>query len=406
MIKTFFYLKTDKQNGEGESPIYAKIQLQGKTTTLSTGKFITKERWVSTNKLRNKLRIVPEKNCKTAIDLLESEIENIYFELFKKNPKTTLSDVKNTLNGKSTITGNVDILKLFKKHNDNFKKKSDAGERSKASLQKYNRAKDLLTNYIKVKYSKTSFSINDVDNQFIYNLESYLKYESTFKNKTGISHNSVVKYFQCFKTVCRYGIKHNLIITNPFLSYDEKLVIKEAVFLTKDELERIEAKEFSSERLNKVKDIFLFSCYTSYAPVDVEKLTQNNLIKDADDSLWIKTNRAKTNIKSNVPVLSPVKRIIEKYSHLDGDKLLPKISNQKINEYLKEIADLCGINKKLTHYVARHTFATTVTLGNGVAIENVSSMMGHTRITMTQHYAKVLDSNVKNDMDKLRLKFK
>ena len=160
-----------------------------------------------------------------------------------------------------------------------------------------------------------------------------------------------------------------------------------------------------TERLEKVKDIFLFSCYTSYAPVDVEKLTKKNLIKDNDGSYWIKTNRAKTNIKSNVPVLPPVKRIIDKYSHLEGDKLLPKISNQKINEYLKEIADLCRIDKKLTHYVARHTFATTVTLGNGVAIENVSSMMGHTRISMTQHYAKVLDPNVKKDMDKVSNKY-
>ena len=132
----------------------------------------------------------------------------------------------------------------------------------------------------------------------------------------------------------------------------------------------------------------------------MEKLTKENLIEDNDNSLWIKTNRAKTNVKSNVPIIPPVKRIIDKYDHLD-ETLLPRISNQKINEYLKEIAILCGIDKKLCHYVARHTFATTVTLGNGLSIENVSKMMGHTRITMTQHYAKVLDINVKKDMDKL-----
>ena len=405
MIKTFFYLKTDKQNNEGESPIYAKIELQGKTTTLSTGKFICKERWLFTNKLRNNLRLNSEKNCKMAIDLIENKIESIYFELTKSKPDTTLLDVKNKFNGKSTSTETIDFMLLFKKHNDYFKKKVDSGERSKASLQKYNRAKDLLSNYIKTKYRKSSFNINDIDNTFVLNLEEYLKYESTFKNKVGISHNSVVKYFQCFKTVCKYGIKRNKITSNPFLCYDEKLVIEEAVFLTKDELERIEKKVFSTERLNKVKDIFLFSCYTSYAPVDVEKLTKKNLIKDSNDSYWIKTNRAKTNIKSNVPVLPLVKRIIDKYAHLESDKLLPIISNQKINEYLKEIADLCKIDKKLTHYVARHTFATTVTLGNGVAIENVSSMMGHTRISMTQHYAKVLDYNVKKDMDKLSSKF-
>jgi site-specific recombinase XerD len=402
MIKTFFFLKTDKQNKNGESPIYAKIKLQGKQTTLSTGKYISKERWRFTNKLRNKLRLASEKNCKITMDLLDNKIESSFLELHKTNPDTNLIDVKNKIIGKIILKGNSNIISLFENHNNYFKRKCDVGERSKASLQKYNRAKDLLKSFIKLKHGKTSYNISQIDNQFIYDLESYLKYESTFKNTVGISHNSVVKYFQCYKTVCKFGIKRNLLNTNPFLCYDEKLVIKDAVFLTKEELERIEKKKFSTKRLNRVKDIFVFSCYTGYAPIDVERLTKKNLIKDNDDDYWIKTNRAKTSVKSNVPVLPPAKRIIDKYAHLDDVKLLPRISNQKINEYLKEIATLCNIDKKLTHYVARHTFATTVTLGNGVAIENVSSMMGHTRITMTQHYAKVLESSVKKDMDKIR----
>ncbi|SNR58681.1 site-specific integrase [Lutibacter flavus] len=405
MIKTFFYLKTDKQNNEGESPIYAKISLQGKTTTLSTRKFISKERWMSTNKLRNTLRIITEKNSKTALDLIETKIESIYYELSKNNLGTTLLDVKHKLNNKDSQTEENDILNIFQKHNKDFEKKVKVGEKSKASLQKYNRAKDLLSKYIKSKYRKNSFSVKDIDNQFVLNLENYLKYESTYKNKVGISHNSVVKYFQCFKTASIYGIKYNLCTTNPFLLYDKKLKIERATFLTKDELERIEAKVFTTERLEKVKDIFLFSCYTGYAPVDVEKLTKKNLIKDNDGSDWINTNRAKTNIESDVPLIPPAKGIIDKYSNIEGDKLLPIISNQKINEYLKEIADLCRIDKNLTHYVARHTFATTIALGNGVAIENVSSMMGHTNIKMTQHYAKVLDKNVKKDMEKVSEKY-
>ncbi|MEW4925191.1 tyrosine-type recombinase/integrase [Algibacter sp. 2305UL17-15] len=405
MIKTYFFLKTDKQNSNGESPIYAKIELQGKTSTLCTSKYITKDRWDATNKLKNTLRVASEKNCKTTLNIIESKIESIYLELVKVNSNVKLSDIKNELSGKKSKSTEIDIIKLFENHNNYFKRKFEAGERSKASLQKYNRAKDLLYNFISLKHRKTSFNVVDIDNTFIYELESFLKYESTFKSKVGINHNSVVKYFQCFKTVCKYGIKRNLIKNNPFLIYDEKLKIKDAVFLTQDELQRIENKVFSTERLNRVKDIFLFSCYTSYAPIDVEKLTIKNLIKDNEGSLWIKTNRAKTAIKSNVPVLPPVQKILNKYAHLEGDKLLPSISNQKINEYLKEIAVLCQIDKKLTHYVARHTFATTVTLANGVAIENVSSMMGHTRITMTQHYAKVLDSSVKKDMDKLNKKY-
>jgi len=156
--------------------------------------------------------------------------------------------------------------------------------------------------------------------------------------------------------------------------------------------------------LERVKDVFLFSCYTGYAPVDACNLTSSNIFQDSSDALWIMTNRAKTAIRANVPILPPTLKIINKYKQLQIG-LIPQISNQKMNAYLKEIADLCGITKNLTWYVARHTFATTVTLGNGVRIENVSSMMGHTNIKQTQHYAKVLDVNVMEDMTKLKQKY-
>ncbi|MFP9114571.1 site-specific integrase [Flavobacterium sp. RHBU_3] len=150
--------------------------------------------------------------------------------------------------------------------------------------------------------------------------------------------------------------------------------------------------------------MFLFSCYTGYAPVDACNLTRENLFQDGNGDLWVLTKRAKTAIKTNVPVLPPTLKIIKKYEE-QQDGLIPKLSNQKMNAYLKEIADICGINKHLTWYVARHTFATTVALANGVRIENLSAMMGHTNIKQTQHYAKVLDVNVKEDMEKLKKRF-
>ena len=191
---------------------------------------------------------------------------------------------------------------------------------------------------------------------------------------------------------------------NPFNAYGGKIKVIEATYLTQEELERIESKLFRIDRLERVKDIFLFSCYTGYAPVDALKLTRKNIIQDANKNLWIKTNRQKTGTKANVPVLPQVLKIINKYQ-FDSDSLLPKISNQKMNAYLKEIAEIIGIDKNLTWYVARHTFATTVTLGNGIKIENVSSMLGHTTIKQTQHYAKVLDSSVSEDMQKLTAKY-
>jgi site-specific recombinase XerD len=262
-----------------------------------------------------------------------------------------------------------------------------------------------MKNFIKKQYRKDNFPVDDINGAFIYNLEAFLKYESEFNGVVGIKNNSVVKYFKNYKTMCNYAIKFNLIEKNPFNKYSGKIKVIEATFLTQEELNLIESKEFNNARLDKVKNIFLFSCYTGYAPIDASNLTEANLIQDNNGMYWIKTDRVKTGIKANVPVLPPTQKILDKYKDLQVG-LIPKLSNQKMNAYLKEIADLCGIDKKLTWYVARHTFATTVTLGNGMKIENVSAMMGHTNIKQTQHYAKVLDKSVMDDMMKLMKKFK
>ncbi len=406
MIKVIFFLKTAKVKLTGECPIYCKLSLGRETTVLSTGKNITKERWDATSKLRASLRSEKEKVAKQTLDVLHLKIERTYNEFLKFNPEVRLEEIKNALNG-NVVTDDptVYLLTIFDKHNADFKKRVEGNERTPASLQKYNRSKDLVKSFLKSKYGVEDIDIDKVNSAFIYNLESFLKYESVYKEKVGIDNNSVVKYFKNFKTICNYGIKLELIQKNPFDKYDGKIKTKEAVFLTQEELNSIENIQLSVDRLDRVRDIFLFSCYTGYAPVDACKLTRENIIKDGYENLWIKTERAKTNIKANVPVLPSCKKIIDKYEGRQST-LLPKLSNQKMNSYLKELADLCGINKYLTWYVSRHTFATTVTLGNGIKIENVSSMMGHSNIKQTQHYAKVLDANVMEDMNKLMKKYK
>jgi site-specific recombinase XerD len=329
------------------------------------------------------------------------------FNLMVKNNATiNLTDIKKDLLGKTKVKtkSKIGIMEIFNLHNSDFEKKVKYEERSPGSLQKYNRAKDLIKIFLRKKYKIDNIKVEAITGAFIYNLESFLKYESEFKGKVGIKNNSVVKYFKTFKTVCNFGIKLDLIAKNPFSKYDGKLQVKDAVYLTQEELNGIEAKPFNIERLSKVKDIFLFSCYTGYAPIDAENLTPENLSKGNDGDLWIITDRIKTGVRANVPVLPPANRIIEKYRGKQ-DTLIPKMSNQKMNAYLKEIADLCGIHKKLTWYVARHTFATTVTLGNGVRLENMSAMMGHSNIKQTQHYAKVLDANVFDDMQKLKSRY-
>ncbi|KQO27926.1 tyrosine type site-specific recombinase [Flavobacterium sp. Leaf82] len=407
MLKVLFYQKSDKLNKNGESPIYARLSYNNKQISMSTGQAISKERWASTNNLRNQLKIEKEIVIKNLLDLFQLNAAKKFTELFRIDPEVDLQLLKAEITGKVKIDQpeGPTVIEIMNTYILFFNKRVKSGERASASLQKYKRAKDLLLNFITVTYKKEDMSASELSSSFVFKLEQFLKYESSFKEQTGIKNNSVVKYMKMYKTACNYSIKMDLIIKNPFNIYDGRLSVKDAVFLTQQELNTIENKIFPTPRLEKVKDIFLFSCYTGYAPVDALELTERNLSEDSTGNLWIMTSRAKTAIRANVPVLPTVEKIISKYKNQQRG-LIPKISNQKMNAYLKEIADVCGIDKHLTWYVARHTFATTVTLGNGVRLENVSAMMGHTNTKQTQHYAKVLDVNIMEDMEKLKSKFR
>ncbi|MGO4773495.1 phage integrase SAM-like domain-containing protein [Flavobacterium sp. W22_SRS_FK3] len=407
MLKTIFLLKSERVNRDGESSIILRLSYKNKRITIASGKFISKERWIQTNHLKNTLKAEKEKVIKSSLDLMQLNAEKKFTELFRIDPDVDLELLKAELTGKVKIgqPQGPSIIEIMETYNIFFTKRVNSGERAAASLQKYKRARDLLLDFITSTYKKEDMPASEISSSFVFKLEQFLKYESSFKDQTGIKNNSVVKYMKMYKTACNYAIKMDLIIKNPFNVYDGRLSVKDAVFLTQLELNTIENKIFSTPRLEKVKDIFLFSCYTGYAPVDAMDLSERNLSEDSNGNLWIMTSRAKTAIRANVPVLPTVEKIISKYKNQQKG-LIPKISNQKMNAYLKEIADVCGINKHLTWYVARHTFATTVTLGNGVRLENVSAMMGHTNTKQTQHYAKVLDVNIMEDMEKLKSKFK
>ncbi|SHM88490.1 site-specific integrase [Flavobacterium saccharophilum] len=402
MLKVYFHLKFTKNPQRKESQICARLTYQQQTASISTGQYISKERWDLTNKLRNVLKLEKEKIIRTSLDILYLNIEKKCNEIISSGSPVSLVNLKNALKGRNIVASIIEILETHIKF---FKKKVNITERSKASLQKYIRSKDLIAVFIQKEYNKPDVLWNKISSSFIYKLESFIKYESTFKGRTGIKNNSTVKYMRMYKTACNYALKIELINKNPFSIYDGKIIEKDAVYLSQKELNTIQFKKINSERLEKTRDIFIFCCYTGYAPIDALSLTDDNITADNNNDLWIKTVRAKTSINSNVPILSPVQEIIDKYKDLQTG-LIPRISNQKMNKYLKEIAVMCRINKKLTWYTARHTFATTVTLGNGVRIENVSSMMGHTNILQTQHYAKILDINVKEDMNKVIEKYK
>jgi integrase len=403
MIKIVYFLRHAKKKVNGEIPIYVKVELKTGNFTLSTGKTVQNQVWEQTHHLRVQVRNAKDKVTKEALEILSNKIQITFSKLEREQLKVTPEELKAVLQGKSLQTTST-ILKIIEFHNAYFEKLVKINERAPASLQKYKRVGDIVRDFNKKYYGKADYEVEKIGTAYLYNLENYMKFEAEYNGIKGIKNNSIVKYFKNLKTICNHAIRFELIQKNPINKYSGKIKTVEAVFLTAEELDSIEAHAFKIERLERVKDIFLFCCYSGYAPVDVMKLTRANLIKDGNGQLWIKTNRQKTGTRANVPLLPQALKIANKYL-LTQDTLLPKISNQKMNAYLKEIADIVGLDKKLTWYVARHTFATTVTLGNGIKIENVSAMLGHTTIRQTQHYAKVLDTSVMQDMQKLITKY-
>jgi site-specific recombinase XerD len=291
------------------------------------------------------------------------------------------------------------LLVLFQEHNDEVK--SLVGrEFSAGTVERYKTCKKHITDFLKHKYNINDLPVHKVDYKFITDLEYYLK--TTKKN----AHNTAVKYIANFKKIIRIALANDWISKDPFLKWKAKLKRVDREFLNQEEIEKIINLEIKIPRLDYVRDIFIFSCFTGLAYIDCKNLTKENLVIGVDGEKWIHTTRKKTETRSSIPILPIAGRIIQKY---EDDPILrykglvlPVLSNQKMNAYIKEIADLCGIQKNLTFHLARHTFATTVTLTNGVPIESVSKMLGHTNLRTTQHYAKVLDMKVGRDMALLK----
>lgn len=238
--------------------------------------------------------------------------------------------------------------------------------------------------------------------------EKFLRSYVQEDHQKQMENNTVMKHIQRLRKMVTLAYKMEWIDKDPFIKFKPTYIKNEREFLSEDELQSIIEKEFEIERLELVKDLFVFSCYTGLSYIDVMNLNEDNITFGIDGGKWIITNRQKTHNKVKIPLLPIAEELIQKYKgHIKTKKtktLFPNISNQKLNSYLKEIADLCKIKKNLTFHIARHTFATTVTLSNGVPIETVSKLLGHSKIATTQIYAKVIERKVSGDMALLKLK--
>lgn len=279
---------------------------------------------------------------------------------------------------------------------------------SEGTMKHYYVTQRYLTKFFQKKYNRDNVNLIDLDYKFIADFELFLYNHKPKDHQKPMDTNGVLKHLIRLKKMVNLAVNLKWIPANPFLGFkmSRKKVDKE--FLNEWELKAIEAKQFEIERLNLVKDIFIFACYTGLAYVDMINLKPENIVIGLDGERWIKTFRQKTLVPVNTPILPKATGIIDRYrnnirAEVSGT-IFPVISNQKLNSYLKEIADQAGIQKNLTFHVARHTFATTITLSNGVPIETVSKMLGHTKLATTQIYARVLEKKISEDMLLLKSK--
>lgn len=395
-----FYPKQSDIDKQGKSPIYMRITVNGKRSELSIQRKIEFSNWNSeAGKVRGtKIEV---RNLNRLMDSIKSKIYAHHRELIENNRLVTAKALKNAYLGIGEKE--IMLIDVFQNHNAQIKKLVGK-EYAINTLKRYETTLKHVQSFLASHYNLEEISLKNIDHQFITNFEFYLK------STRNCNHNSSMRYIKNLKKIIGIAIANNWIDKDPFRNFKARSKETEREFLSEAEIQTIIDKKLPILRLDQVRDIFIFCCYTGLAYSDVKKLTDNNLVKGIDGEMWIKFNRTKTDTRSNIPLLQTPLIILDKYRANDevsiNNKLLPVSSNQKMNAYLKEIADLCGIRKNLTFHLARHTFATTVTLSNGVPIESVSKMLGHKSLRTTQHYAKLLDRRVSDDMKVLRLKMK
>ncbi|MDE3183982.1 MAG: site-specific integrase [Bacteroidota bacterium] len=393
----FFHLKKNKSVSTNELTVYLRITVDGIYSEVSTKRKCDPDNWnVSAGRLYGKSEAAREFNY--YLDTLQQKVFETKRRLIEMDKELTAETIKNELLGRNNNPKYM-LLEVFKHHNTQMAALVNR-EYAPGTLERYETSYRHTESFLQWKFKLNDIAIDKLNYEFI------TEYEFWLKSVRNCGHNTTMKYLANFKKIVIRCLKNGWLQKDPFIGFNMAKREVERTALTEHELQLLSAKSFSAERLSIVKDIFLFSCYSGLAYADVQKLKRSEIRIGIDGEKWIFTRRQKTDSSSRIPLLPPALHILERYTKHPqckfGDKVLPVLSNQKMNAYLKEIADVCGITKNLTYHIARHTFATTVTLSNGVPIETVSKMLGHRNLKTTQHYAKILDMKVSEDMKNLK----
>lgn len=389
MVSILFFIKRKKLLKDGTASIFARVTFSRLSAEVATGKSVMPSHWMAP-KGRAKGNTLINKQINSFLDQMEYTLHDLTLQIQREGKQVSAKEILSRY--KNLNAPKIGVLALYAEHNQELKELVGIS----LALNTYKRhetSMKLFQEFLDYKYHAKDMAINEV------NLEVLQKYQHYLMTVRHNNNNTTVKYLKNLGKVLHLAVSRRLIVSSPLEEMKLKIEPVDKDFLSKEELLRLSNKIFEVQRLEQVRDVFLFCCYTGLAYVDVYSLTVNDIVEE-EGRFWIKKARHKTNIMCHIPVLKPAKEILDKYASLGytTGKLLPVLSNQKMNAYLKEIAAIVGINKELTTHTARHTFATTVTLANHVSIENVSKMLGHSSIRMTQHYARILDVSIENEM--------
>jgi site-specific recombinase XerD len=397
-FNVLFYAKKKLKTTKGRIPIYLRVTIDGGRFETSVHRQVESDKWAAKIE-KAKDNSEEAKSLNDYLDLMRNRAFNFQRELIMEGQDLTVKSFRNKWLGLSGKI--VTLLQVFGEHNDKMKLLVGK-EFAPLTYVRYETTLEHTKKFLKYKFGVNDIEVRKINFTFVSEFSFWLK------SVRNCNQNTTIKYLSNFKKIVLFCIQSGWIDRNPFLGF--KMVKKEVIreILTSEDIEKMSNASFASERSACVRDIFLFCCYTGLAYADVKKLKRSEIANGIDGEKWILTTREKTDTPSRIPLLPKAMQLLNKYENhpkcINEDRLLPVLSNQKMNDYLKQIADVSGINKTLTFHIARHTFATTITLSNGVPIETVSKMLGHRSLRTTQHYAKILDLKVSEDMKRLKEK--
>jgi len=391
--RVLFFTRKARLNKDGLVAITIRITIDGESIEFNPKLYVNPKIWNPIGRAEGKTKEAREIN--QAMDKVRVDLKNLYDEIYDRDGYVTPEKLRNSYLG-IDIQQNT-LLSMYDKLVE--QKRCLVGNTIRdTTLEKYLATRRRISEYIQHQYNKNDIPLKEVNYMFVNNYEIYLK------SMSGCGHNSSVKHLRYLKKILTDALKNRYITRDPFDNYrlGYKAVDKE--YLLESEVKKLLSKKITVKRLEEVRDIFVFQCFTGIAYIDVANLTIDNIVEGENGDKWIRLYRQKSSVQANIPLLEIPKIILEKYRGQKEGKLLPVHTNQKMNAYLKEIADLCGINKRLTTHCGRFTYAT-IMLTKGVSIESVSKMLGHTNITTTQIYAKVLNQKIASEVNKVRSEF-